>query len=424
MKEIKNFGVGFDETVLENEVKLYSFYKPNSPIYFRAFFYAGSQFDGDKPGLAHFCEHVMVSGTEKYPTKNLLNEKIQEIGGAKNAFTYFENLWLTMDLSDKTDLPEMFDLVDQMLNHSLYTQESVDIERGAILAEQGMNMSNPRTYIYNLMTSLLFQGTVLENNILGTEESVKKISREDLIDYRDKYLINGQVAYFISGDFDREIVVDLLNKINKSRQPIKIPAKQLPVIDIKKELIKDVPKAEQTYVNLGMRITPVLDKSEILSAQIFSGILGQGNTSILHKTLRDKKGLVYGVYAAINNTFDYSYLEINTSCKAKDTTKVIKTIKEEVQNIIRDGINEKELERVKKNILRNIKFQSETAGFWVKMSMMIELTNMDKPFLLDEYLELMNVITVDNINLFIKKYLTDRELLLAGIGDFNPSLSG
>jgi predicted Zn-dependent peptidase len=75
--KMEKFGVDFNETSLTNGVKLYSFYKPNSPIYFRVYFYAGSQFDEGNPGLAHFCEHIMVSGTEKYPTKTILNEKIE-----------------------------------------------------------------------------------------------------------------------------------------------------------------------------------------------------------------------------------------------------------------------------------------------------------------------------------------------------------
>jgi len=231
---IKNFGVEFDEVSLINGVKLYSFYKPNSPIYFRVYFYAGSQYDGKKPGLAHFCEHMIVSGTEKFPTKDLINERIQEIGGQKNAFTNKKNLWLTLDLADKADLPEMLDLTDQMINYSLLTQEGIDIEKKVILAEQTRKSSNPAHCIYELEASLLYQGTNIENPVLGTSESVGGITRENLIDYRNKYLLNGNVAYFISGDFDQEIMIDALNKITRNCLPINIPNEQLVIINNKK----------------------------------------------------------------------------------------------------------------------------------------------------------------------------------------------
>ena len=323
MKKLTNFGVEFNEVKLINGVKLYSFYKPNSPIYFRAYFYAGSQFDNDKPGLAHFCEHILVSGTEKYPTKDQLNEKVQEIGGAKNAFTNKKNLWLTINLADKSDLPEMFDVVDQMLNHSLYTQAGIDIERKVILAEQTRKSSNASQYINDLSFSLAFQGTNIQNTVLGFDESVKEINRQDLLDYRDKYLLNGQVAYFISGDFDEKITFAWLNEINKSRVPINLPENQLPIINTKKESIKTVLDTEQNYLSLVTRISPIKERKDMLASNVFNNIFGQSNTSRLHKALRSEKGLVYGVSSNINNTPEYASFSIDTNCKIKDTAEVI-----------------------------------------------------------------------------------------------------
>jgi predicted Zn-dependent peptidase len=417
--EINNFGVNFKETNLVNGVKLYSFYKPNSPIYFRVFFYAGSQFDGDKPGLAHFCEHIMISGTEKYPTRIILNEKIQESGIRSNAFTNVKNLWLTFDLADKADLPEMFEIVDQILNKSIFAPETIEKERGAVLAEQTRNTSNPSLYINPLQSSLLFQGTNIENPVLGFDESVRSINREDLLNYRDKYLSNGQVAYFISGDFDEWIVTEYINKINNKRQPIGLVKSKLPIVTEKKEFLKEVLNIEQNYVNLATRIEPIVSNLNKVSADVFGMIFGQGNSSRLYKALRNDRGLVYGVSSGINNNSEFALLGINTSCKVKDSTEVIKIIKDELSKIIKDGISNEELERAKKNILRNLKFDSETSAFWVNIKMMKELTDSPKSILPDEYIEIVKAITIENVNSFIKEYLIDKELLFAGIGDFN-----
>ena len=260
MKKIKDFGVDFEETSLVNSIKLYSFYKPNSPIYFRVYFYAGSQFDGDKPGLAHFCEHMMVSGTEKYPTKDVLNEKIQKAGIRRNATTSKKNIWLSFDLADKADLLEMFEIVDEILNKSIFAQDTIETERKVILAEQTRKLSNPSANIYDLQYSLIFQGTNIENPGLGFDESVKKIRRDDLINYRDKYLTNGEVTYFISGDFDKKIVTAALNKINNLRQPIKHIKNELPIITEKKQLFQNAANSTQNYLNLSTRIMPIVQK--------------------------------------------------------------------------------------------------------------------------------------------------------------------
>lgn len=419
MGDIKFFGVDFEETKLANELKLYSFYKPNSPIYFRVFFYAGSQFDEDKPGLAHFCEHMMVSGTEKYPTKVILNEKIQELGARSNAFTYKQNLWLTIDLADRADLLEMFERVDQIMNYSIFSPDIIEKERGAILAEQTRNISNPSQHINVLQCSLLFQGTNLENPVLGFDETVKNISREDLINYRDKYLTNGQLAYFISGDFDEQVVIDSLNKINNKRRPIEISNIKLPIITDKKTLFKYISNPEQNYISLSTRINPIINKLDRVSGDLFSTILGQGNTSRLHKVLRNNKGLIYGISSNLSSNSEYASLSINTSCKVKDTAEVIRTIKEELSKLVENRVNSEELERAKKNTIRNMKFASETAGFFVELQIMRELTSQPDPILPGEYVELIKLVAVEDVNHFIKEYLAGVELLLAGIGDFS-----
>jgi len=417
--KIKLFGVDYEKTSLVNGVKLYSFYKPNCPIYFRVYFYAGSQFDKDKPGLAHFCEHMMVSGTEKYLTKALLNEKIQEIGARSNAFTSKKNLWLTIDLADKADLSEMFNIADQMLNKTTFSPDIIEKERGAILAEQTRKTSNPSQNIHDLQSSLLFQGTNIENPVMGFDESVKNITREELIDYRDNYFTNGQVAYFISGDFDEKIVINSLNKINNFRQPIEYHKIELPIVTEKRESFKKTLSPEQNYLSLSFRISLVENKTDMISSDLFNHIFGRGSTSRLYKALRYDKGLVYGIESSLFYNSEFASFSVNTNCKVKDTQEVIKIIKEEFDRIIQKGIDADELERAKKNILRNLKFTSETANFWVSTSLMKELTDQTVPVLPDEYIDMLKSVTVENVNLFIKKYLAGKEFLLAGIGDFD-----
>lgn len=419
MSILSNFGVDYKITELNNGVKLHLFYKPNSPIYFRAYFYAGSQYDGDKPGLAHFCEHIILSGTEKYPTNEILNRKVEEAGIKRNAFTGAKNMWFTYDLADKADLPEMFEIVDETLNHSIFRPEAIERERGVILAEQTKKISNPSANIFDLQNSLLFQGTNIENPVLGSDESVKSFTREELIAYRDKYIVNGKVAYFISGDFDEEIVINSLNKINGNRKPIELPDEELPIILNKKEFILKTENPKQNYISLCTRIKSVEDKTERVCGSVFSNIFGQGTTSRLYIALRDNKGIVYGVSAGAYSNSEFATLSINTDCKPTDTAEVINIIKNELEKIISDGIDELELLRSRKNILRNIKFQSETASFWVDKSKMKELTGQKQPMLEDEYIEILKSVTVNDVNSYMKKYIANKELLLVGIGDFS-----
>jgi len=419
MAEIRGFGVDYNETKLVNGVKLYSFYKPNSPIYFRAFFYAGSQFDGDKPGLAHFCEHILLSGTEKYPIKESLNEKVEEIGARKNAFTNKKYLWLTVDLADKADTTEMFDIVDQILNKSIFSPDTIEMERKAVQAEQTRTASNPSRCIYELQSSLLFQGTNMENPVLGSDNSLTSISRQDLLNFNEKYIKNGQVAYFISGDFDKKTVINFLNKINGSR--IKIDDKVIEILTNtkQKQKIKEIPGTEQNYISLSTRFEPMLIKNDQVAVDIFNVIFGQNNTSRLITSLRNKKGLVYDAWSEIYANAEFATLSIITNCRVANSKDVISIIKQEFSKILETGIYTQELDRAKKSILRNIKFWAESSSFWLSSYAMMEQTSYSNPVLHHEYSDILESLTLEDVNSFIKKYFTGKELLLTGIGDFN-----
>ena len=169
---------------------------------------------------------------------------------------------------------------------------------------------------------------------------------------------------------------------------------------------------------MSTRIKPVREKINMVAASIFNNIFGQSNASRLHKALRSQRGMVYDVISNVSNNLEYASFSVNTNCKIKDTEEVIKTIKDELFKIIAEGIKDDEFIRAKKNILKNIKFRSETAGYWVDIPIMKELTSEKEPILPDEYIEILKSITVENVNSFIKNYMANNELLLAGIGDF------
>ncbi len=415
--EIKDFGVTFGETTLSSGVKIYSFYRKNTPVYFTAHFYAGSQYDDLHPGLAHFAEHLYASGTTKYPNKNILNEYIQGLGAMKNAYTSKQVSGLEINFTDKKDSSEIFEVIDQMLNNSTFTEENINIERGAVMAEQTRGKSIPATYVRSLASSILFQGTNLERSVLGDEKIIQESGKKELEEFYDKYIKNGEVAYFIGGDFDLELVTKNLESINCNRKPIPLNRKKLPVFSSKKELI-DTRKGEQNYISLVSRIQVSENKKEDVASSVASVIFGIGPTSRLFKKLRVEKGWVYDISGSMYSNCEYGSIMINTNCKVKDSRAVISEIKSELEKFYKDGVTEKELSLAKKSMLRNIKFGSQTMGWWVDNSIDTLISDSDY-ILVDELILIINSITINDINSFLKKYLVGTELLLAGVGDFS-----
>ena len=80
MRLLSKFGVELHQSLLKNDVNVFLFYRKGMPIFLRTLFFAGSRFDTIS-GTAHFLEHLITSGTEKFPSKNIIADHIQKIGG-------------------------------------------------------------------------------------------------------------------------------------------------------------------------------------------------------------------------------------------------------------------------------------------------------------------------------------------------------
>ena len=169
------------------------------PIHFRAIFFSGSRFD-DVPGTAHFFEHMMLAGTKKFPTKNLLADYIQKVGGDFGASTGNNLLRLNIDIPEASDLDTGIEVLSECLINPLLEDQAMENERNAILSELKSKKNNPKEYISDVQRRVSLQGTSAARSTLGDEASIKSITKNGLIDYKKKFINSGRVCFVVSGD--------------------------------------------------------------------------------------------------------------------------------------------------------------------------------------------------------------------------------
>ncbi len=172
---------------------------------------AGSRIEDEEiSGISHFIEHMLFKGTKNRTSKQIASE-IDNLGGQINAFTSKECTCYYVKLLD-SHIDIGIDILSDMILNSKFNEDDLDKERSVIIEELKMYEDSPEDLAYDLLTENIYKNDPLGMNIIGTEESLKKLNREKLLDYFNKYYVPNNSVIAISGNFNFN---EIINKIEE-----------------------------------------------------------------------------------------------------------------------------------------------------------------------------------------------------------------
>ena len=161
-------------------------------------------------GLAHFCEHVTFKGTERRKAWHILN-CLESVGGDLNAYTNKEGTVYYSAIL-KEHIARSVDLLSDIVFHSVYPQAEIDKEVEVICDEIESYNDSPAELIYDEFENILFKGSPLGHNILGTAEQVRAFKTEDALHFTRKLYRPDNAIFFAYGDIDFKKLVKLIQK--------------------------------------------------------------------------------------------------------------------------------------------------------------------------------------------------------------------
>lgn len=395
--------------------KIHLLKKKGSPIYMRFVFDAGSRHD-TKPGLAHFVEHMLVAGTKKFPTKDTLARYIEITGGSFSASTDQDFLRLNFEIAEQNDLDIIVQLVDEIFNHSLFNEKTIENERGAIITELQKNKSNPGSYIWNLFKKISFQNTPLSHSTLGDIDSINSITREDLLQFKEKYIRFDNASLIVAGDIDENLLKKKLgieSSIKETeRSSTKISQEPLPISYDQKILIEHA-DIEQTYFVFGTRIKP-LSVSERAVLNLALTYLTSGRSGKLVEELRYRRGFIYNIIGDLNARNDWATWSISSSVNPKNINETISVIVEEIKQLQQNPFSLETLEYMKSKIVKSyiIKLQSSKAVVESNESGLLAT----EPYNIDEFIEATKRLTAEDIMKVFSKLVDVNKFFLSVYG--------
>ena len=312
----------------------------------------GSRYETrDISGGSHFIEHLMFKGTKKRPDTQDISRELDRYGAEYNAYTDKDvtGYYIKMDAS-KTELA--VDMLHDMLFHSKYDAKEMDRERGVILEEINMYEDSPTRHVDDLLEEVFFPESTLGWNIAGTRDTVKSMTREALVKYRDAYYVPERMTVVVAG----KIMPGLMTLLQKTFGSVHRPDGNdvpflpfTPPAKLKQPVAYQEKATEQVQLAISFYGLKMGDK-DLAAASLLGVILGGGMSSRLFVEIREKRGLCYNVGAGHQAREDIGMFSIMAGLDKKRMPEAIAALYAEIKKTTKSLVTSEELRRAKDNI--------------------------------------------------------------------------
>lgn len=308
-------------------------------------------------GLAHFIEHLIFKRTEKRSTNQILN-RLESVGADLNAYTTKEYTCVHASFLNPY-LDRTLELFNDIIFHSTFPEDEMEKEKSVILDEISSYLDQPEEAIYDDFEDQLFAGHPLGRNILGSAESVSKLSRQDIDDFMKANYHTDKIVIAVTGNYS---LAKLISVGTKNFGPV--PANIKP-------LNRLAPQRSERVVNAYEK--PISQAHVVLGTQAYSlyhpyktGLLllnnllgGNGMSSILNLQIREKYGIAYTIETGYSALSDTGLFTLYFGTDKEKVDKALRLIYKEFKKLREKPLTAVQLQRAKNKFIGQIALGEE-----------------------------------------------------------------
>ena len=337
----------YKKTKLDNGLTLVTNYMSNmESLAIGIWIRAGSRNENEKnSGISHFLEHMLFKGTSSRTCRKL-KEDIEGRGGSLNGFTAEEVSCFLAKVSFKHMDIALEVLSDMVLNASV-DQKELEREAGVIIEEIKMYQDLPNHHVHDILAEIMWPGNSLGFSIAGTIDSVKAISRKDIVGYRDSNYIPENIVIALCGNLEHGAIESRLKKIFAGSLGIKSAKTEAFRNNQSQPRIKILHKdTEQAHLCMGLHSFGKNHKDRY-GLSLLHIILGANMSSRLFENIREKKGLAYEIGAEVKRYNETGAFVVHAGTEHKKAKEAIVCILKELKEIKEKHVTAGELKRAK-----------------------------------------------------------------------------
>lgn len=349
-------------------------------------------------GIAHFLEHKLF----EQEGANAL-DLFSKMGVSCNAYTSFDHTVYYFETTSK--LNESLEKLVELVTTPYFTVDNVEKEKGIIMQELKMYEDDPASVVYYNTLKAMYVNHPLNIDIVGTRDSIMRITRENLYTCYNTFYSPNNMFFMVVGDIkDEEKMAEYINDLFKTRQ-LKYNNQDITRIrdeepvDVSSKNIEKKLDIYTPYISFGFKYLPktgIENKKIDLIVQIIEEATFS-EMSDFYENMYNKGIVNDPIQFEYGYGRDYSYLMM-FGCSQKPE-EYIKYVKEELQRLKNNGIEEKEFLVAKKKIIGKQLFRSEKL---MDMTRQIINSYILKTEIFDD-IDILNSLNLEDINEFLKE---------------------
>lgn len=306
-------------------------------------------------GIAHFMEHMRFKGTKTKTAKDLLRQTA-DAGGSWNAWTSDNLVAYHMTIPEE-NIETAFECLSDIVLNPVFPQEELIKEQEVVCQEVRMYDDEIDNLVHYKLRGLVFDNS-LAVPIVGTEESVRSISRNHLLEFNKEFYSKEHMLISLGASADHKHLVEKYFGIPNDILLFQPPIKNVPYGAESNAIVtKEGQLQNSISICFGNQKLRKLAKTDRAKIKMFSTVFGQGDTSRLWMKVREDLGMVYGVGSYLSHNMDGTLYEVYTSTEPENSDQVIEAIHEEIDVICNTTPTEKEINR-SKNMIRSAMYRT------------------------------------------------------------------
>ena len=302
----------------------------------------------EENGMAHFLEHLVFKGGEKYPTYRDVNEAAERIGAVLNAYTSHDLVAFHIT-ARATSALQAADLLTDFVGRPRIDGDELNRERGVVVQEIARADDQPAVMAGHLIDEAAFGNHPLGRPVLGPAEHIRDtFTREGIIEFRNRRWAPDRGGAFLVGNLEglpqNGAVDELFTRFPSRPDPAPYepaPAQQPRIL---------VRERDSNQSHLRMSYQPSIepgDPKQRAVLTIYSTLLGGSMGSRLFDEIREQRGLAYSVHAVAHSYADVPVLQLAAGLESSKMLEAYRRMRDIVTELRTDGPTEAEVERAR-----------------------------------------------------------------------------
>lgn len=351
--------IPYKTTVLNNSIPVYSISDHGQNVVGIQIIFRGGKIEESSRGSAYFSTHLLKSGTSRFDV-NYINEFFELRGAFVQVQNGLDNNSFSLYcLSDK--LNETLPFFLHLFKESNFPQTQLEKLKKKKRQEISINNQKSSYWASKLLKQSLF-GNHPYGHLISFED-VDSITQKNIQEHWEKYSFENIEFVTITGNFDENIVYEHLDELLQTKNTNARGSQKIAYKPEKK--VKKLEKSEQTSLKIGFPTIPLSDPDYpalSLANTLWGGYFG----SRLMQTIREEKGLTYGIHSSIIHLKEASYIQVSADLKKDAGEETLILLGSEIEKMASESVNNIELEKVKSYIIGE--YKSGTESIFDKMS--------------------------------------------------------